>query len=297
MSREDANPEMRIMELEKELQQKEEDLARFRTELVRANATLETLIAQLAQEIRMAHRIQKALAPTAYPNISGIEFSSKFVAGARSGGDYFDIFEHEDKFRFGILVASASGYSMSALLLSVLLKMTGQLEARKGAEPQKMMELMAQELVPNLSEKDQAHLFYGVVDRRSFEMTYSIVGDVPALLYSAGTGQLTQLESSAPPFSAKFDAALTGHKIMLNARDRLVLGTEGLVSTRNPANEPFGIERLSKAVLALPKGGVHELRNEILYRLEQFAETPDFNRDVTVVVTEIKDRVIKLAKA
>ncbi|MGE3758564.1 MAG: sigmaB regulation protein RsbU, partial [Pseudobdellovibrionaceae bacterium] len=128
MSRETESLQAKIADLERELSQKEEDLVRFRKELVKTNGTLEALIAQLSGELKMAHLIQKVLAPTEYPHISGIEFSSKFIPGVRSGGDYFDIFEHEDKFRFGIIVASASGYSMSALFLSVLLKMTGQLE-------------------------------------------------------------------------------------------------------------------------------------------------------------------------
>lgn len=296
MSRETESLQARISDLERELQQKEEDLGRFRKELVSANTTLETLISQLSQELKMAHLIQKVLAPTEYPHISGIEFSSKFIPGVRSGGDYFDIFEHEDKFRFGIIVASASGYGMSALFLSVLLKMTGQLEAKRGGEPHKMIEKMAAELVPAVGEKDKAHLFYGVIDRRTFEMTYSIVGDIPALLFSSNTGKLTQLDCSTPPISSTFAAQPKGHTISLNSRDRLILGTEGTISARNVANETFGIERLSKAVLSSPKSGVHELRNEVLYKLEQFVGTPEFNRDVTLVVTEIKDRVIKLAK-
>ena len=40
----------------------------------------------------------------------------------------------------------------------------------------------------------------------------------------------------------------------------------------------------------------NELRNEILYQVEKFASGRDLPHDLTVVVTEVKDRVIKLAK-
>ena len=91
----------RISELEAELADRERDLTVFREELARANSQLERFIKQISQELKMASLIQKALVPTEFPNIPGFEFSTKFVPSVISGGDYFDIFEHEDKFRFG----------------------------------------------------------------------------------------------------------------------------------------------------------------------------------------------------
>src|SRR6476469_8091482 len=113
----------RVRELELELGDREKDLAVFRDELAKANSQLERFIKQINSELKMASTIQKALVPTEFPNIPGFEFSTKFVPSPVSGGDYFDIFEHEDRFRFGIVLASSSGYSMSALFLSVLLRM------------------------------------------------------------------------------------------------------------------------------------------------------------------------------
>ncbi len=123
----------RIAELESELKERQADLKRFRDELSKANVRLEALIRQLDGELKMAHIIQKILVPTEFPHINGFEFSTKFVPSSKTGGDYFDIFEHEDRFRFGVILSSSTGHTMSALLLSVLLRMTGQLEARKGS--------------------------------------------------------------------------------------------------------------------------------------------------------------------
>ena len=95
--------QQRVRELEAELLEREKDLAVFRDELNRANEQLEQFIKQIGQELKIASLIQKALVPTEFPNIPGFEFSTKFVPSPISGGDYFDIFEHEDKFRFGIV--------------------------------------------------------------------------------------------------------------------------------------------------------------------------------------------------
>lgn len=287
----------RIRELEQELGDREKDLGVFRDELARANSQLEKFIKQIASELKMASLIQKALVPTEFPNIPGFEFSTKFIPSPISGGDYFDIFEHEDKFRFGVVLASSSGYSMSALFLSVLLKMTGQLEARKGTSPDRILELMAQELVPNVSPGDAANVFYAVFDRRSFEMTYSGVGQMVGLVYSFATGKLQRMEWEPTPFTKDFSLSLKSSNLSLGARDRIILCSEGVVRALNPKDEMFGDDRLYKTILAAPRLGVHDMRNEILFQLERFVQGRDLPQDVTVVVCEVKDRVIKLAKA
>lgn len=287
----------RIRELEAELNERTRDLAIFREELARANAQLEKFIQQISQELKVAGMIQKALVPTEFPNIPGFEFSTKFVPSPVSGGDYFDIFEHEDKFRFGIVVASSSGYSMSALFLSVLLKMTGQLEARKGAAPEKILELMGKELVPNIHTNDQANVFYGVVDRRSFDLSYSCAGQMVALLWTNESNKLQKLDVRSESFHKDFRGEIKSAKVSLNPRDRLIICSEGVLKAQNLKGEVFGEERLFKSILGSPKGGVHELRNEIFYQIEKFAQGKDLPGDVTVVVTEVKDRVLKLAKS
>jgi sigma-B regulation protein RsbU (phosphoserine phosphatase) len=289
--------EKKIAELERDLILKEQDLLRYKTELTKANKRLEKLIEQVGQELRVASQIQRVLVPTEYPNIQGVEFSTKFVPGSLRGGDYFDIFEHDDHLKFGILLSCSSGYTMSALFLSVLLKMTGQLEARRGAEPHIVLQKMIDELLPNMQQgKDRASLFYGVIDRRTFEMQYCQLGNNVALLVDGQTGKMTALAADAPPIAKGFKTELKCHKISINPLDRLVIASEGVAKTMNPSGEAFGLDRLSQAVTRAPKTGVHEMRNELLYQLEKFAESTEFSEDVTVIVTEVKERILKLAR-
>jgi phosphoserine phosphatase RsbU/P len=185
---------------------------------------------------------------------------------------------------------------MSALFLSVLLKMTGQLEARKGTPPDKILSLMAGELVPNIQSTDQASVFYGVIDRRGFELTYSGAGRSVALLFRDADDKLQKLESLNEPLTSHFHATPAASRIDLNPRDRLIICSEGALRAANQKGELFGEERLYRVVLGAPRLGVHELRNEIFYQIEKFTQGRDLPQDVTVIILEVKDRVIKLAK-
>ena len=86
-----------VQELEREVNAREKDLAVFRSQLIKANQSLESLIEKVAEEVKTAALVQKVLVPTEFPNIPGFEFSTKFIPSPISGGDYFDIFEHEDR--------------------------------------------------------------------------------------------------------------------------------------------------------------------------------------------------------
>jgi phosphoserine phosphatase RsbU/P len=287
----------RVAELEQEVRERQADLKRFREELSKANVRLETLIQQLHTELKLAHVIQKALVPTEFPHISGFEFSTKFVPSAISGGDYFDIFEHDDRFRFGVIVSSASGHSMSALLLSVLLKMTGQIESRKGSDPHVVLGDMLAQLNENITEADTADIFYSLIDRRNYEMKFVRAGTVVALHQNFVTGEVQALDSGLGPLALGFQAPPQSGSLFLNPRDRVVLCTRGVIEARNPDGEIYGLERVTRSFLSGPKRGVHELRNHILFEVQKFSAGAEPVRDQTLVVLEVKDKVIKLAKS
>jgi sigma-B regulation protein RsbU (phosphoserine phosphatase) len=276
----------RIRELEKEIEIKDYELDRAHKELLRVNSAIEKMIIDFNQEIRLAGVIQRALSPTEIPHISGVDFSTKFIPGTRSGGDYFDIFEHEDRLKFGIILASSSGYAMSALFLSVLIKLSAQIEARRGVDPDQVITLMANELVPNIQNDDSASIFYGVIDRRSFELKYSSAGSILGILQTQGSDKLQRLEPSSGPLIKGYKQKPLSHQVQLGPRDRLVLCTSGVGDW----------EGISQSVTKAARQGAHELRNEILFQTEQRTGKSEPLRDQTVIVTEIKDRVIKLAK-
>ena len=296
MSKEVAQLKEQIQELERELTLKNAEVLRYRQELAKANNQLEKMIVQVGQELRSAQALQKFLSPTELPHIPGFEFSTKFLPGTRFGGDYFDIFEHEDKLKFGVLMACSSGYAMSALLLSVIIKVSSQIEARKGLSPEKVIELLAKEVVPHIQGTDSASLFYAVVDRRSYDVDFASAGDIKAYLLVQGKDALTELKATGPALRKDVQLSLQKGTFSMSSKDRLVVASEGVTKAVNSQGVAWGSWGLEEAMGRAPKTGVHELRNEILIANERFSGKEDPLKDQTVLVLEVKDRVIKLAK-
>lgn len=286
----------RIYDLEREMEVKDAELSRYRHELAKANTSLEKMVAQVGQELKMAQKLQKFLSPTELPNVQGFEFSTKFLPGTRFGGDYFDVFEHEDKLKFGIIISSATGYSLSSLLLSVIIKISSQIEARRGLSADKVIALLAQEVVPLINNDDKASLFYGVIDRRSYELQYCSVGSIDGFQQAYGQDSLIELLPTGPALAKGYSVEPQCKTVQLGSRDRLILATEGLKNSQNKLGVNWGGHGLSQAISRAPKQGVHDLRNEILLSNERYTGLSDPPRDQTLIITEVKDRVIKLAK-
>lgn len=286
----------RIQRLEEELARKDQDLKIYRQELAGANKQLEQLIVQVHDQLQQAHAIQKYLVPTEFPNIQGFDFSTKFKPSSVSGGDYFDIFEHHDKMRFGIFLSSASGYGMSALFLSVLMKMTFEIEDRKSRDPTQVMKEIIAELKTQSKESDQSAVFYGVFDRRKFQLTYSNVGQPLCIYHQASTNKIELLEGSPTPFSlenAKLEQSLQNRVVDLEPKDKLIFCSSGFLNLKNVDEETWGLEEILSIVKKNINSDVHALRNEIFYQASQFSS--EQTKDLTALVIEVKDRIIKLA--
>lgn len=288
MSDENSQLKKRITFLEAELKHKNSELMIYRQELTKISQKLDVLMAQVGRDTKILSELQKTLVPTEIPNIPGFDVSRKFVYGSRFGGDYFDIFEHEDKMKFGLLVACSSGYAMSALFLSLILKVSHVLEAKKGNPPDKIMQQIADELKKVAGPRDETTAFYAVVDRRDFTLQFCSAGQINAY-YQAPQKPIQILKSSHGAFGQQFNDKLSLAKLDLEPRSRLCIVTEGLLSI-------LGTEDIAKIMTDNAKSSVHDLRNELLFQAARKSNLEEPERDQTVVVIDVKDRVIKLAK-
>ena len=278
----------RIRQLEADLQTKNLEVMTYRQELSKFSQTLDRLMAQISGDMHMLAKVQKAVMPTELPTIPGFEISRKFVYGTQSGGDYFDVFEHEDKFRFGLLVASSSGYAMSALFLSLILKISHVLEAKKGNPPDRILQQIAEDLKLLAGPADVTHAFYAVIDRRDYSFKFCSAGQIGGYYLAPGR-PLQTLKSSLSPFGQQFVGQLSCASIELDARSRVCIVTGGLTDV-------LGEDHIAKIINETAKAGVHELRNELLFQAQKKTGLVEPLRDQTVVVIDVKDRVIKLAK-
>ena len=286
----------KIQALEAELDRKNQDLKIYKKELSKINSHIEVLIEQNDDLLRQALRIQKFLVPTEFPNIQGFQFSTKFKPSSVSGGDYFDIFEHYDKMHFGLFLSSASGYGMSALFLSVLMKVSYEIDENEKKSPKVLLtDIFEQMKSEGALPKDYSSLFYAYFDRRKFQMTYCNVGQPLMFHYRAGTDQIELLSGFPEAFYCGkeiSDYKIENKTVALNPKDKLIFCSSGFLSLKNDQGQPWGFDEILSIIKQNVKKEVHDLRNEIFYQASQFSE--EQNKDLTVIITEVKERIMRL---
>ena len=272
---------------------KDQELLLYKQELLKFSHQLDNVMIQIAGDVDLLKKIQKVLTPTEIPSIPGFEFSRKFVYGSRYGGDYFDIFEHEDKLKFGILLSSSSGYAMSALFLSLILKVTHLMEAKKGLAPEKVLEQIGAELKLTAATKDETQAFYGVIDRRDLTLNFCAVGRIKGFLQAPGK-PLQLISSDSAALGSMTSPVFKSASVDLEPKSRVVLLSDGIL-------EVLSTDQISQCLQSVGNSShnpttPHDVRNEILLKCQLVSGLDTPLRDQTVVVIEVKDRVIKLAK-
>ncbi len=282
----------KILELENELRYKNREVEIYKKELIKFSNNLDMILNASQQDVKTLNHLHQVLVPTEIPQFSGFEISRKFTYGTKQGGDYFDIFAHEDKMKFSILLASSSGYAMSAAFLSVILQQSSLLEGRKTLSVEDTVKVIAEELSQIAAPQDETQLFYAVVDRRHMTMTFSCIGKIYGIIQStdeSANESIRIISSDSKGISVGRKIDYSSLEVDLKPGYRICLVSEGLVNT-------LDTDELVAVAEETVIGNVHELRNQMFIQaqIKSGLELP--LKDQTVIVIEVKDNVMKLAK-
>lgn len=289
----------KITYLENELRLKSREVEIYQKELIKFSHNLDMILNSSRQDVINLNLLQKKILPTDLPEFPGFSFSRKFTYGTRHGGDYFDIFPYADKMKFGILLASSSSYAMSAHFLSVLLQQTDVLEGRQKVSVEQTVRILSEELKKIASPDEETQLFYAIIDRRHMTMTFSCIGHIAGLIQSTdeSLNELLRIISSdrggirshGHGTSTDSKDEYTSLEVDLKPGYRICLLSEGLLNVLDQ-------DELVSIAEETASGGVHELRNQMFIQAQIKSGLEQPIKDQTVVVIEVKDNVVKLAK-
>ncbi len=272
-------------ELRLELVQKTSAINVFKFELEKANETLIKLKLRLDLDYKSLSELFRLIVPTKIPKISGFQFSTQFKSGTDYYGDYFDVFEHKDKLKFGTLLCKSPSPSVSAVVLALLMKLSHEFEEKVLIDPTESLshlvgELKNFEVLPDL--------FLGYFNKRDFSFTYSGLGLVKGLHKSRKTQTVTCF------YEGQDDLAT--HKIKLDAGDILIMLTDGFFKSKNQNDNYLSVEELMSVLGVLPSdANVHDIRHEILFVLNKHLQGLVPSHDTTLVIFSPDEPVLRLA--
>ena len=238
---------------------------------------------KLEKELQLAAEIQMSLLPRVLPSLPGVDFGG-FMDPARSvGGDLYDVFQIDDE-RVGVLIGDVTDKGVPSAIFMARAHALLTAESLRGAAPGDVLRSVNR----YLTRLDQGDLFvtvtYGIYDLRSGVFQYARAGHELPVLVSA-TGELFEpARKDSLPIGLFPEIPLDEQFINIPAGGSLLLFTDGVCDSRNPAGDEFGRVRIASGLASLCGRPAQETCTGLIQFLTDFRSGAAQDDDITLVI-------------
>lgn len=238
---------------------------------------------EIQKELDVAKRIQLSILPGEFPESPHFRVVARYLPMTSVAGDFYEYVVAEDG-QAGLLIADVSGHGVPAALIASMVKLAAASQRRKASDPAEFLLGMNNVLCRN-TQGQFVTAAYVYLDSRSRELRYSAAGHPPMLLLRNG-GVIEVRENGL--MLALFDSAtyanITHH---LEAGDRLLLYTDGLVEACNADGAFLGCEGLSAVLMKTSGAPPGEAADLILAAVQNWSASQD--DDLTFIVCDFAE--------
>ncbi|NDJ85054.1 MAG: SpoIIE family protein phosphatase [Chloroflexi bacterium] len=211
----------------------------------RARLHLQTIQqARLQQEADTARTIQTSFLPDSAPEIDGWDIAVSWRPAKEVAGDFYDFINLPDD-RIGFVVADVCGKGIPASLFMALSRTVFRVMAKEGPTPSNLLTRVNDQIKMDSRSNLFVTLFYGVLDTRTGEVTYSNGGHNPPILMRKRTpDEPAMVAADGPALGAFPGVTYTEGRIALAPGDVLAVYTDGITEAINSQEEEFAEDRL-----------------------------------------------------
>ena len=241
---------------------------------------------RLAQELEIAKQVQARLFPQRLPPMQTLEYAGACIQAHQVGGDYHDFLDL-GRGRFGLVIGDISGKGIAAALLMASLQANlRSLCAIALDEPQRLLRSVNQLFYENTSESAYATLIFAEYDDNLRRLRYANCGHLAALLFRRD-GTIERLDSTGTVLGLFKEWECSIIERGLFSGDTLVLYTDGITESFNPAGEEFGEQRLIEALQKHRELPPPALIASVVTEVQEFSAKEQHD-DITLIVAKCR---------
>jgi len=225
------------------------------------------------KELQIANQIQSSILPRDVPHIAGLEIVARYVPMSAVAGDFYDFLVVDDR-RIGVLIADVTGHGVPAALIASMLKVAFAGQIAHAEDPARVLAGLNRALCGKFEEHfvTAAYVF---VDLDKFVLRYAGAGHPPLLFAPRTIASVRELDSREVEANGLMlglfpEATYSSVEIPLDAGDRVLLFTDGILEAMNSAREEFGKSRLKKFLAASSSSASH-LADALLLELRRWS--------------------------
>ena len=260
-----------------------DEMVRERTrELNAKTEELEDRLERVAEELRLAEKMQQSILPRRRINNDSIDIYATMHAARDVGGDFYDYMDFRDgTYGFAIGDVSDKGVSAALLMAVSLTRLHGL--SYMGHSPTEVITELNQSIAINNDAMMFVTAIFGVIDTNKGALTYVNAGHDAPLLLNHGHEPLALPGTGGMALGVDKDAVYRQQSIQLSKGDTLFVYTDGISEAFNRFGEAYGSGRLrNELTQMMPQS--HTARQtceKIIASVGAFSDGSEQSDDVT----------------
>jgi len=239
----------------------------------------------IAQELKLAGRIQSSFLPQKLPNIDGWQIAVTLLPARETSGDFFDVIPLSDG-KLGLVIADVMDKGVGpALYMALSRTLIRTYAAEYDADPEVVFYATNQRLLKDARANLFVTAFYGILDPSTGMFIYSNAGHNPPFLVNPKNNNPVQsLKRTGIALGIESETTWDQESAQIKPGDVLILYTDGIPDAQNGTGEFFDEDRFIEIALGYPGHTAHQLQDSILKDMQDFVEdAPQFD-DVTLMI-------------
>lgn len=244
--------------------------------------TRDRLVA-VKQELDMARDVQMSFQPEALPTNKHHDVKAMIIPAREVGGDLYDFF-FIDESRLALVIADVSGKGVPAALFTTVTRALLRATASKDyTTPSDCLTMVNDLLCESNPSCIFITLFFGVLDLRTGELSYSNAGhNLPRVLRTDSRVEVVPKTGNLV-LGIQPDHVYRNNQIQLMPGDTLFLYTDGITEAENSQSEEFMESRLDKRLAELAGVSSERMIVDVVGAVQEFVGDALQSDDITCV--------------
>lgn len=247
----------------------------------------EKTLQENAEQFRAAREIQERLFPKNPPSIPGFDIAGRSIPAAAAGGDYYDFIPMLNG-RIGVVVADVSGHGVGPALLMAETRAYLRILARNRENIGEIFTRANMMLAEDLSPEQFITLLLVCIDPARKTLIHANAGHPSGCLIGQDGNLRAQLKRTGVPLGMHPKTTYTpATEVQLLPGDTLMIFTDGVEESSNPAGEFFERERVIEFVKTHRHKTARQIVDTLYSEVRSFSGTEPQHDDFTVIVVKV----------
>ncbi|MGE5570602.1 MAG: SpoIIE family protein phosphatase [Rhodospirillales bacterium] len=240
---------------------------------------------RIDEDLHAARELQKALLPTAAPEVEGLEIAIGYRPVRIIGGDLFHFHEccpNSTLIAFG----DVSGKGVAAALYGALVGGLLRTLVPRHREPAALLRSLNHALLERQVDARYVALLMLLWEAKEQRLTMANAGALPPIVCRCG--EIIRPRVEGIPLGLLPDRDYEETVLETRPGDMVLLYSDGITDQHNPRREEYGRERLIRLLQSVYDKPAQEAANAIFAGLDEFTQNAPAFDDQTLLVLKVK---------